>query len=127
MSTTPSPALYAACGPPGSVRLPPDALPNPPPQYPYVLPISQRHLSRDWLAPELTTLAIVTRASFGVFGLAVMGQNLARNVASRGLSVAVYNPTPSRTEAMMSEHRGEGDLVPNFAVATFPPPVALPR
>ena len=75
----------------------------------------------------MITLAIVTRASFGVFGLAVMGQNLARNVASRGLSVAVYNRTPSRTERMMSEHGGEGDFVPSFDIASFAASIERPR
>src|SRR5437667_11268812 len=54
----------------------------------------------------------VARAAFGVFGLAVMGQNVARNVASRDVSVAVYNRTFARTERMLAEHGSEGDFVP---------------
>ena len=34
----------------------------------------------------------------GLIGLAVMGQNLALNMESKGYSVAVYNRTASRTE-----------------------------
>jgi len=36
---------------------------------------------------------------FGLIGLAVMGENLALNVASRGFSIAVYNRTASVTDA----------------------------
>ncbi len=76
---------------------------------------------------ELIRLAIVTRATFGVFGLAVMGQNLARNVASRGVSVAVYNRTPIRTQRMISEHRAEGEFLPSFDVASFVASIERPR
>ena len=46
-------------------------------------------------------------ADFGVIGLAVMGQNLALNVESRGYTVAVYNRTRARTEEFM-EKKGQG-------------------
>jgi len=75
----------------------------------------------------LITLADVTRATFGVFGLAVMGQNLARNVASRGVSVAVYNRTPIRTERMIAERRDEDQFVPSFDVASFVASIERPR
>ena len=75
----------------------------------------------------MITLAVVTQANFGVFGLAVMGQNLARNVASRGVSVAVYNRTPARTERMMSEHGGDGEFVPSYDVASFVASMERPR
>jgi len=39
---------------------------------------------------------------FGVVGLAVMGQNLALNVESRGFTVAVFNRTKARTDEMMA-------------------------
>jgi 6-phosphogluconate dehydrogenase len=45
---------------------------------------------------------------FGVFGLAVMGQNLARNMARRGTSVAVYNRTKARTDQFMAHYGDEG-------------------
>ena len=44
----------------------------------------------------------------GVIGLAVMGANLARNAASRGMSVAVYNRTYAKTEALVADHGHEG-------------------
>ena len=64
---------------------------------------------------------------FGVFGLAVMGQNLARNVASRGVSVAVYNRTPSRTQRMMTDHGSEATFVPSYDVASFVQSIDRPR
>ena len=79
------------------------------------------------LVSELITLGVVTQATFGVFGLAVMGQNLARNVASRGVPVAVYNRTPIRTQRMISERGAEGQFLPSFDVASFVTSIARPR
>jgi 6-phosphogluconate dehydrogenase len=39
-----------------------------------------------------------------------MGQNLARNFASRGVRVVVYNRTRQRTDEFMSDHSSEGDF-----------------
>jgi 6-phosphogluconate dehydrogenase len=69
----------------------------------------------------------VTPIPFGVFGLAVMGQNLARNVASRGVSVAVYNRTPTRTRRMLEEHGAEGRFVPSYDVPSFVASIDRPR
>jgi 6-phosphogluconate dehydrogenase len=52
----------------------------------------------------------MTQQKFGVIGLAVMGENLALNVESRGFPVAVYNRTGSVTEKFMAE-RAEGKQV----------------
>src|SRR3981081_2309758 len=41
-----------------------------------------------------------------------MGQNLARNLASHGVRVAVYNRTRLRTDDFMAAHSGEGDFRP---------------
>jgi 6-phosphogluconate dehydrogenase len=69
----------------------------------------------------------VTSAQFGVFGLAVMGQNLARNVASRGIAVALYNRTAARTERMVAEYGSEGRFVPTTDVAAFVGAIERPR
>ena len=43
-------------------------------------------------------------ATIGVVGLAVMGSNLARNLASReGNTVAVYNRTTAKTDELIAE------------------------
>jgi 6-phosphogluconate dehydrogenase len=38
----------------------------------------------------------------GLIGLAVMGQNLVLNIASKGYSVSVYNRTSERTREFIS-------------------------
>jgi 6-phosphogluconate dehydrogenase len=42
--------------------------------------------------------------SIGVYGLGVMGSNLARNMANHGENVAVYNYTPDLTDQFVSRH-----------------------
>ena len=44
-------------------------------------------------------------------GLAVMGSNLARNLARNGFTVAVHNRTTSKTDTLLSQHGDEGDFV----------------
>ena len=66
-------------------------------------------------------------ARFGVMGLAVMGANLARNVASRGVPVAVYNRTAARTDAFMAEHGGEGRFTPARSIPDFVAAIDRPR
>ncbi|MEJ2579496.1 MAG: NADP-dependent phosphogluconate dehydrogenase [Kineosporiaceae bacterium] len=48
----------------------------------------------------------------GVTGLAVMGRNLARNLARHGYPVAVHNRTRARTDALLAEHGDEGTFIP---------------
>ncbi|TMC54005.1 MAG: NADP-dependent phosphogluconate dehydrogenase [Chloroflexi bacterium] len=52
----------------------------------------------------------------GVVGLGTMGMNLARNLASHGVRVGVYNRTHRRTEEFMASYSKEGDFTP---AATF--------
>ncbi|MBV5257706.1 decarboxylating NADP(+)-dependent phosphogluconate dehydrogenase [Synechococcus moorigangaii CMS01] len=44
----------------------------------------------------------MTKRTFGVIGLAVMGENLALNVERNGFPIAVYNRTASKTEEFMA-------------------------
>jgi len=48
----------------------------------------------------------------GVVGLATMGENLARNLASHGARVVVYNRTRKRTDDFMAAHSKDGDFRP---------------
>ena len=51
----------------------------------------------------------MTQANIGVVGLAVMGSNLARNLASReGNTVAVFNRSHERTDTLLAEHPEAG-------------------
>jgi 6-phosphogluconate dehydrogenase len=66
-------------------------------------------------------------ANIGVVGLAVMGSNLARNLASReGNTVAIYNRTFSKTETLMSEHP-EAGFVPSQDIKDFVASLEKPR
>lgn len=47
---------------------------------------------------------------FGLVGLAVMGQNLARNVAHKGFSIAVYNRTSQKTDEFLAKYGHEGTI-----------------
>ncbi|MEO3750470.1 NADP-dependent phosphogluconate dehydrogenase [Streptomyces sp. B6B3] len=52
------------------------------------------------------------QAQIGVTGLAVMGRNLARNLARHGHVVAVHNRTAARTRELVEEFGHEGDFRP---------------
>ena len=68
-----------------------------------------------------------SKANIGVVGLAVMGSNLARNLASRaGNTVAVYNRTWARTETLIDEHP-EAGFVPSKEIAEFAASLSKPR
>jgi 6-phosphogluconate dehydrogenase len=54
----------------------------------------------------------VPEHEIAVVGLATMGENLARNLASHGVRVAVYNRTRRRTDDFMAAHSSEGDFRP---------------
>src|SRR4051794_28110347 len=66
-------------------------------------------------------------ADIGVVGMAVMGSNLARNLAHHGHTVAVYNRTASRTDLVIAEHGSEGDFVPSHEIDAFVASLKKPR
>ncbi|MCX9193826.1 phosphogluconate dehydrogenase (NADP(+)-dependent, decarboxylating) [Carbonactinospora thermoautotrophica] len=66
-------------------------------------------------------------ADIGVTGLAVMGRNLARNLARHGYTVAVHNRTAARTEALVAEYGHEGKFVPAFSMEDFVASLDRPR
>ena len=66
-------------------------------------------------------------AQIGVVGLAVMGSNLARNFARNGNTVAVYNRSPEKTRALISEHGDEGAFIPSETVEDFVASLERPR
>jgi 6-phosphogluconate dehydrogenase len=69
----------------------------------------------------------MAQPSFGVIGLAVMGENLALNVESRGFPVAVYNRTGSKTETFMKERAQGKDVTPAYELEEFVQKLARPR
>src|SRR5437870_3970060 len=64
---------------------------------------------------------------FGVTGLAVMGQNLARNVAGHGFPVAVHNRTTARTDEFYAAYGDEGPITPTRTIEEFVAAIARPR
>ncbi|WP_134766896.1 NADP-dependent phosphogluconate dehydrogenase [Nocardioides sp. 1609] len=52
--------------------------------------------------------ATTPSATIGLTGLAVMGRNLARNIARHGHAIAVHNRTTARTTSLLEEHGDEG-------------------
>lgn len=51
------------------------------------------------------------KAQIGVTGLAVMGANLARNLARNGYTVALHNRSVEKTDALLAAHGDEGDFI----------------
>ncbi|OIV36038.1 phosphogluconate dehydrogenase (NADP(+)-dependent, decarboxylating) [Mangrovactinospora gilvigrisea] len=68
-----------------------------------------------------------SRAEIGVTGLAVMGRNLARNLARHGHSVAVHNRTEAKTKDLVEEFGNEGTFVPAYSAEEFVASLERPR
>jgi 6-phosphogluconate dehydrogenase len=51
------------------------------------------------------------KAQIGVTGLAVMGANLARNLARNGYTVALHNRYVEKTDALLAAHSADGDFI----------------
>ena len=66
-------------------------------------------------------------ADIGVTGLAVMGRNLARNLARHGYVVALHNRSPERTHSLVKEHGDEGTFVPAESMGEFVASLSRPR
>ena len=67
------------------------------------------------------------KADIGVTGLAVMGRNLARNLARHGHVVALHNRSPERTRSLVEEHGDEGTFVPSESMPDFVASLKRPR
>jgi 6-phosphogluconate dehydrogenase len=70
---------------------------------------------------------MAAKAEIGVTGLAVMGRNLARNLARHGHAVAVHNRSVERTHALIAEHGDEGTFVPAESMSDFVASLERPR
>ncbi len=66
-------------------------------------------------------------ADIGVTGLAVMGRNLARNLAHHGHTVALHNRTNARTQDLVDKHGSEGNFLPSESLDAFVASLAKPR
>ncbi|MEG4501333.1 decarboxylating NADP(+)-dependent phosphogluconate dehydrogenase [Microcoleus sp. F10-C6] len=69
----------------------------------------------------------MTKQNFGLIGLAVMGENLALNVESRGFSVAVYNRTAAKTDDFMALRAPGKNIVGTKTLTEFVDALETPR
>ncbi|BAZ46181.1 6-phosphogluconate dehydrogenase [Chondrocystis sp. NIES-4102] len=69
----------------------------------------------------------MAKRTFGVIGLAVMGENLALNVESRGFPIAVYNRTAEKTRLFMDERAQGKDIKAAYSLEEFVQTLERPR
>ncbi|PSB03686.1 NADP-dependent phosphogluconate dehydrogenase [Merismopedia glauca] len=69
----------------------------------------------------------MSQQSFGVIGLAVMGENLALNVESKGFSVAVYNRSGEKTDAFMATRAQGKNIQAAYSLQEFVASLERPR
>ncbi|MBE9042967.1 decarboxylating NADP(+)-dependent phosphogluconate dehydrogenase [Pleurocapsales cyanobacterium LEGE 10410] len=69
----------------------------------------------------------MAKRTFGVIGLAVMGENLALNVESRGFPIAVYNRTAAKTEKFMETRAQDKDIKAAYSLEEFVQTLERPR
>ena len=69
----------------------------------------------------------MAKRTFGVIGLAVMGENLALNVESRGFPIAVYNRTAAKTEKFMEVRAKGKDIKAAYSIEEFVQILERPR
>jgi 6-phosphogluconate dehydrogenase len=69
-----------------------------------------------------------THSDIGLIGLAVMGHNLALNIADHGLRISVYNRTTEKTDKFVAENPGTpGGLVGTKSLEEFVGSLSRPR
>lgn len=66
-------------------------------------------------------------AQIGVTGLAVMGANLARNLARNGYTVALHNRSVEKTDALLAAHGDEGDFIKTETMQELVDSLETPR
>ena len=67
------------------------------------------------------------QADIGLWGLAVMGENLVLNMESKGFAVSVFNRTTEKTK-VFAENRAKGKrILPFYEVKDFVASLAKPR
>jgi 6-phosphogluconate dehydrogenase len=67
-------------------------------------------------------------SDIGLVGLAVMGQNLALNIADHGFQISVFNRTTEKTDKFVADNPGTpGGVVGSKTVAEFVASISKPR
>jgi 6-phosphogluconate dehydrogenase len=71
-------------------------------------------------------MIVMTKQQIGVVGVGVMGKSLALNFESKGFSVAVYDISKEKVEAMVLEHTGK-NIIGSWEVEKFIASLERPR
>jgi len=61
----------------------------------------------------------MTKADIGICGLAVMGQNLALNMESKGFAVAIFNRTAQKTKDFIEGQAKTQNMIPAYEIKGF--------
>lgn len=70
----------------------------------------------------------MNQSDIGVIGLAVMGENLALNLANNGFSISVFNRTQAVTERFVQGRaKGKKHISPTYSLEQFSQSLAKPR
>ncbi len=69
----------------------------------------------------------MAKADIGLWGLAIMGQNLVLNMASKGFTVAVYNRTTQKVKDFTRGPAANKTVIPTYQVSDFIGALAKPR
>jgi 6-phosphogluconate dehydrogenase len=75
-----------------------------------------------WTCNDVSGLSAV-----GLVGLGVMGENLAKNIASKGYTLTVYNRTAERTRSFTESVKGVFDIKPAYSLEEFVRSLERPR
>lgn len=69
----------------------------------------------------------MTKSDFGIIGLAVMGENLALNIESRGFSVSVFNRTGSKVNDFINGRASGKNFLGTYSHEELCASLAVPR
>jgi 6-phosphogluconate dehydrogenase len=69
----------------------------------------------------------MSKQSFGLIGLAVMGENLALNIERNGFSISVYNRSREKTDIFMATRAAGKNFKATFSIPEFVESLESPR
>ena len=67
------------------------------------------------------------KASIGLIGLAVMGENLVLNLESKGFNVAVYNRTHEKIDKFVNSRAKDKNIIPTYSIPQLINTLEKPR
>lgn len=82
---------------------------------------------RVWCTIPASKIYFMALADIGILGLGTMGAAVARNFASKGYVVAVYNRTTEKTNEFIASHKSEGEFIMSSDLKKFVQSVKRPR